>query len=249
MLNQTIIPHTNMNDITVILNCYKRASYLPEQIQAINNQSIKPQDIMVWSNKPEEGTQYNVDELGVKAVYANHNFKFHGRFAFGLLAKTEYVAFFDDDTIPGPQWFENCLNYMGEDLILGSTGVRYLGDAYAPHKKFGWNAENNIKLEYVDLVGHSWFMKRSTLQYLWYENPISWENGEDIQLSGFAYKYGGIKTAVPPHNPNDKSGWGSIKGELGFDQNASHWKSNHGELRNSISKTLMLGGYTKVIDR
>jgi glycosyltransferase involved in cell wall biosynthesis len=235
--------------ITAILNCYKRAEYLPEQISAIKNQSFPVEEIMIWSNKPEEGEQYNLDNLGVKSAYANHNFKFHGRFAFGLLAKTEYVAFFDDDTIPGPKWFESCLDNMKENLILGSTGVRYLGNAYTPHKKFGWNAENNTQLEYVDLVGHSWFMKRSTLQYLWYENPISWDNGEDIQLSGFAYKYGGIKTAVPPHPPENKDIWGSTKGEYGFDSNASHWKSNHGDLRNYISKELMDNGYIKFIDR
>jgi hypothetical protein len=235
--------------ITVILNSYKRAKYLPEQIKAIENQTIKPEEVMIWSNRPEEGEQYNLDDLGVKAAYANHNFKFHARFAFGLLAKTEYVAFFDDDTIPGTKWFESCLDNMKENLILGSTGVRYLGNAYSPHQKFGWNAKNNTKLEYVDLVGHSWFMKRSTLQYLWYENPISWENGEDIQLSGFAYKHGGIKTAVPPHPIENKDIWGSTKEDYGFDSNASHWKSNHGDLRNHISKELMDNGYIKFIDR
>jgi glycosyltransferase involved in cell wall biosynthesis len=73
--------------ITVILNSYKRAQYLPEQIKAIREQSIPIDEIMVWSNKPEEGLQYNIDNLGVKVAYANHNFKFHGRFAFGLLAQ------------------------------------------------------------------------------------------------------------------------------------------------------------------
>ena len=236
--------------ITVILNSYKRAQYLPEQIKAIQNQTIKPEEIMIWSNKPEEGQQYNLDELGVKVAYANHNFKFHARFAFGLLAKTEYVAFFDDDTIPGTRWFENCMNHINqENLILGSTGVEYRGNDYATNEKFGWTSINNTELKYVDLVGHSWFMKRSTLQYLWYEDPISWENGEDIQLSGFAYKHGGIKTAVPPHPPTDTSLWGSIKPDYGFDQAASHWKSNHGELRNSIASTLMKNGYIKVLDR
>lgn len=237
--------------ITVILNAYKRAEYLPKQIHAIKNQTIVPEEIMVWSNKPEEGAQYNLDDLGVKAVYANHNFKFHGRFAFGLLAQTEYVAFFDDDTIPGPKWFESCIKEIEkEELILGTTGVRYEGDAYDPHTKFGWNGVNNTNLEYVDLVGHAWFMKRSTLKYLWEEYPISWENGEDIQLSGFAYKYGNIKTAVPPHTPDNMEAWGSVEGmTLGNDKNASHWKKNHSPLRNKISSELMNNGYKKVISR
>ena len=237
--------------ITVILNCYKRPEYLKEQIEAIKNQSVPIEDIWIWYNKPEDHEQFDLSGLGCKVATCNHNFKFHGRFAFGLLSQTEYVAYFDDDTIPGPKWFENCLNELqNEDLILGTTGVKYKGDAYDPHVKIGWNGVKNDKLEYVDLVGHAWFMKRSTLQYLWQENPISWENGEDIQLSGFAYKYGNIQTAVPPHPINDLEIWGSIKGmDYGNDKKASHWKSNHSPLRNHISTTLINSGYKKVIDR
>ena len=236
--------------ITVILNCYKRPKYLQEQIEVIKNQSVPVDEIMIWSNRPEEGQHYNLDDLGVKVAYSNTNMKFHARFAYGLLAKSEYVAFFDDDTIPGDKWFENCLNFIkDENLILGSTGVLFLGDNYINCKKFGWNGTQNTNLQYVDLVGHSWFMKKSTLKYLWYEDPISWENGEDIQLSGFAYKHGGIRTAVPPHPADNKDIWGSIKSSYGFDKNASHWKSNHGDLRNKITTTLMQNGYIKVIDR
>lgn len=237
--------------ITAILNCYKRPEYLSEQIDAIKEQTIPAEDIRVWYNKPEQGTQYNIDRLGVTVAYSNSNLKFHARFAYGLLAKTEYVAFFDDDTIPGKNWFKSCIDQIEkENLILGTTGVRYEGSAYDPHTKFGWNGVKSDKLEYVDLVGHAWFMRRDTLKYLWEQYPISWENGEDIQLSGFAYKYGGIKTAVPPHTENNKESWGSIDGyKKGDDKNASHWISNHSLLRNSIAETIMNQGYKKVIDR
>jgi glycosyltransferase involved in cell wall biosynthesis len=237
--------------ITVILNSYKRATYLTEQIQAIENQTVKPKDIMVWSNRPEEGKQYNLDDLGVKAAYANHNFKFHARFAFGLLAKTEYVAFFDDDTIPGPKWFENCMNYLKNDnLILGSTGVLFKRDEYDGATKIGWNGIHNSKLEYVDLVGHAWFMRRNTLKYLWENYPLSWDNGEDIQLSGWAYQYGGIKTAVPPHPKDDVSLWGSTKGwEYGNDKNSSWRKNNHFPLRNQIVRDIIDQGYIRVEKR
>lgn len=237
--------------ITAILNCYKRPEYLKEQIEAIKNQSVPVDDIMIWSNKPEDGVQFNLDNLGVKVAYSNTNFKFHARFAYGLLAKSEYVAFFDDDTIPGKEWFKNCLDTMGSnDYILGTSGVRLESEFYDPHSKFGWNGNKNDKLEFVDLVGHAWFLKRSTLKYLWQEYPISWENGEDIQLSAFAYMLGGIQTAVPPHPMNSKDMWGSISGlEKGNDKNASHWKSNHASLRNEICKTLSDRGYKRVLTR
>lgn len=237
--------------ITVILNCYKRPQYLQEQIEAIQNQSIPPEDIWIWYNKPEDQEQYDLSNLGCKVVTCNHNFKFHGRFAYGLLAQTEYVAFFDDDTIPGNKWFENCLNTIkqGYDGILGSTGVLLEGKSYTPNKKVGWNGGGNNETIEVDLVGHSWFMKKDYLRYLWYEDPISWDNGEDMQLSYQAQKYGKVSTYVPPHPNNDFSIWGSLptKGQvLGDDMNASWRKSSHQELRNNIVRQQINKGWKLV---
>lgn len=242
-----------MNNITVILNCYKRPEYLQEQIEAIKSQSIPPEDIMIWYNKPEDKEQYDLTNLGCKVATCNYNFKFHGRFAFGLLAKTKYVAFFDDDTIPGNKWFENCLNTInnGYDGILGASGVLLYGNGYDPHEKIGWNGRRSTNVTEVDLVGHAWFMKRDYLKYLWYDYPLSWENGEDIQLSYLAQKYGGIKTYVPPHPINDESIWGSnpITGfKYGGDENSS-FKTNktHGPIRNSLVTELIEKGWKTVV--
>lgn len=240
--------------ITVILNCYKRPQYLQEQIEAIRNQTIPVKDICIWYNKPEDKEQYDITNLGCKVATCNHNFKFHGRFAFGLLAQTEYVAFFDDDTIPGKKWFENCMEYMKQDnYILGSTGVVLESDKYSPNYKIGWNGIKNDKLEDVDLVGHSWFMRRDTLKYLWYEMPVSWDNGEDIQLSALAYLHGGIKTSVPPHPISDISLWGSLPtqgNKYGNDENSS-WLlyKNHFPLRDKVCKSFSDRGYKRVLNR
>ena len=113
-----------------------------------------------------------------------------------------------------------------------------------------WNGYQSNQLELVDLVGHAWFMKRDTLKYLWQEDPISWENGEDIQLSAFAYMHGGIETAVPPHPDGKPDLWGSTSGfEKGNDKEASHWKSNHAPLRNEICNKLSDKGYKRVMKR
>lgn len=235
--------------ITVILNCYKRPQYLQEQIEAIRSQTILTEDILVWSNKPEDQNQQDLSHLGVKTIMCNHNFKFHGRFTLGLLAKTKYVAFFDDDTIPGNKWFENCINTIeqGQDGILGTTGVYLLGDNYNYNTKFGWNGKNNPSTTEVDLVGHAWFMKKDYLRYLWYEDPVSWNNGEDMQLSYQAQKYGNIKTYVPPHPPEDTSIWGSLPKtgvKYGSDKAAS-WihNSDHGNLRDEIVQEQIKRGW------
>jgi len=236
--------------VTVILNCYKRPEYLQEQIQAIKNQTIKCHDIWIWYNKPEDGDQYDLSDSGCKVVTCNHNFKFHGRFALGLLAQTKYVAFFDDDTIPGPMWFENCLNTIksGYSGILGSAGILLNGNKYNPHVKVGWNGGGNESVVEVDLVGHAWFFERTILSNFWSNEQLSFDNGEDIQLSAFSKMQKNIKTYVPPHPVNDKNMWGSTKGMLyGNDRKASFKNlKSHKPLRDKIVRTLISRGWKTV---
>jgi glycosyltransferase involved in cell wall biosynthesis len=234
-----------MNDITVILNCYKRPEYLREQIDAIENQTIKPKEIWIWYNNPEDREQIDLsEEFGeYKIITSNHNFKFHGRFALGLLAQTEYVVFFDDDTIPGSRWFENCFNTLEKtgDAILGTAGVLFTGNmdefSYGRNAKIGWNGSQYEEIREVDLVGHSWFLKTKNLKYLFYEKPYTWDNGEDIMLSYMAHKYGNIKTFVPPHPKNEQDLWGSKHDtgwDYGTDDNATWKTGSHFNLRNEI---------------
>lgn len=190
--------------ITVVLNCYKRPEYLQEQIKALRSQTVKPDAIWLWVNSTDENKGYDFESLGLDKVFiSDTNCKYHARFAIGLLARTEYVAFFDDDTIPGTQWFENCVDTMKTHPgIMGGVGIVIHNKNYMTRTRIGWPSNNEEPVE-VDLVGHAWFMKREHLNYLWHEVPYTLENGEDIQLSYLAQKYGGVKTYVPPH-PKDK---------------------------------------------
>lgn len=209
--------------ITVILNCYKRIEYLKEQVEAIKNQTCPPEKIWIWVNKTEENSDYDFDSLGLDTVvYSDTNFKYHARFSLGLLADTEYVAFFDDDTIPGSKWFENCLNTMDTHPgILGGAGVQIQTNGMYPYKRQGWPVKNENTVE-VDLVGHAWFMKREHLSYLWYEEPYSLDNGEDMQLSFLAQRYGDVKTYCPPHPVQDPQMSSSVKPHYGDDAKASY---------------------------
>jgi GT2 family glycosyltransferase len=38
--------------ITVILNGYKRGKQLTEQLNALNNGTVKPDEILLWYNNP-----------------------------------------------------------------------------------------------------------------------------------------------------------------------------------------------------
>jgi len=74
--------------ISVILTKYKREHRFEEQYQSVENQSIKPEEILVCDNRSQN--------LGVWS-----------RFSTALHAKGEFVCVIDDDTIPGEKWLEN----------------------------------------------------------------------------------------------------------------------------------------------
>ena len=213
------------SDITVILNAYRRPYNLEGQIAAIRQQSISPTSIWLWVNDHEDNREFDFSTLDVDRIFKNdYNWKFYGRFAGALLADTEYVAIFDDDTIPGKKWFQNCLDSMDiKEGIMGSAGYIQTGPRalqYEP-ERCGWPARNE-KLKRVDYVGHAWFFKREWLSYLWSEKPCTWDNGEDIHFSYTAQKYGNIQTYCPPHPANDLELHGSLYGyQLGVDEKAT----------------------------
>ena len=196
--------------ITTILNVYRRPYYLKEQIEAIRKQTTGIGEIWLWINNHEDNFGFDFDSLGVdKIIRANHNFKYHGRFSLALLAETPYVSLFDDDTIPGDMWYENCLNTSRlTNGVLGGAGVILNSRQYSNHERVGWPSQNK-NITRVDLVGHAWFVPKKAINVMWNETPFL-NNGEDIQLSFNAQKYGNINTFCPPHDISSPRTWSSL---------------------------------------
>jgi GT2 family glycosyltransferase len=200
-----------MSEITVILNGFKRPQFLKEQVEAIKNQTIKPKEIMLWQNNSEGFDKDLTDTLTTSTC--NKNLGVWARFAYALNAKTEYICIFDDDTIPGDMWFENCLETMKtHEGLLGTVGLIYdTPHSYRPNTRYGWADINNSETMMVDIVGHSWFFERDWLHYLWECCPdynSMFLSGEDIGFSYILQKYG-INTYVPPHPADNTNLWGS----------------------------------------
>lgn len=248
--------------ISVILNVYKRPYTLKTQIEAVlATELVLPEDIHVWINTPEAG--HNSEETAriiafaanysdkIKIYHCNHNTKFWGRFTIPLLCRTPYIAMFDDDVVCGKDWLKNCMNnIVGEDGILGGSGIIVHGKGYRPNTVVGWNGQRSNEKTYVDLVGHAWFFKKETAKAMFMEEPPSWENGEDMFFSYAAQKHLGLKTYVPPHPPRQREMWSNVPGrdnQWGFDNNAhSLTQKNHIQLRNKIVSDLIDRGWKTV---
>ena len=104
----------NEKTVTVVLNGYKRNHTLSEQVNALQNQSVKVTDIMYWQNSaPNVGYDLSsLEQSQAHIAVSNINYGVWARFAHALNARTDYVCVIDDDTIPGDMWIENCLDTL-----------------------------------------------------------------------------------------------------------------------------------------
>jgi FkbM family methyltransferase len=203
-------------EITAVLNVYKRPHVLAEQVAAIRAQTVKPKAIFIWNNgnKEVDLSVYKADPL-FRVFDSDRNFGVWSRFIAASMAPTEHICVFDDDTIPGPRWFENCATQMKRrEALYGTIGVvfKYPNTYYDVEKRYGWDGPRDEAIP-VDIVGHAWFFKRSWFKYYFAEEPqvhSRSRNGEDIHFSHMLQKYANIPTYVPPHPPACRDLWGSM---------------------------------------
>jgi len=237
-----------MNDITIVLNAYSRPELLQKQYESLLNQSIKPKEFLFWQNFESNFNKKlsHSDKLLIndtfKSSISNCNFGVWSRFYYALNARTEWICIFDDDTIPGKLWLENCLNtFHTHPGLLGTNGVLFGDDNYTLAVNIGWHkCDNNEPVE-VDIVGHSWFFHRDMLTYFCRELPPLDHNflvGEDIHFSYMLQKYSNYKTYVPPHPPGNSEMYGSINGFI----NSMHFGKPISDQHNNLKD---MGKYIK----
>ena len=248
----------NVPEITVILTMYNRPTSAIKQVECLVHQTVPPKEIWLWKNQSPTNSQNQLRHLvelsqrypDVKIVDSNHNFKYHGRFALAQLARTEYVAIIDDDMFPDRKWFQNCIQSIEKvGGIMGGMGVILQQDRYRPNIKFGWQNHQSDHIQMVDICCQSWFFRKEWLHYLWMEEPLCWDNGEDIQFSYSAKKYGNISSYIPPHPISDTALWSSditMGNQYSGDANATWRMGNHFQLRDEICSAYIKRGWKLV---
>ena len=229
------------DEITVILTAWKR-NHLQKQISYIQKQTKQPHQIWIYQNESHfdiEISEKQKEDLNISIIQSKDiNFKFHGRFALPLLCDTEYVAIFDDDTMPGSRWLENCLDTSKRNNCIVTANGRLMLEGF--ENKTGQHMlavadDHPVPNEKeVDFGGHCWFFKSEWCKYIWMVRPFSWDNGEDIHMAAACQIHGGIKCFVPVMPAGDKSLWGDNESQLGRDEHASWRKSDHADLRGKI---------------
>ena len=144
-----------MPRITAIMNAYGRPEQFMAQKNAILRQSIRPKEIMVWQNSHKLSAEFKPAWFGgTTRAQSNYNLGVWPRFAYALNARTEYICIFDDDTIPGRNWFQNCINTLKtHDGLLGTAGVIFKTDqAYKPFNMLAGDDPMTNRLELISWV-------------------------------------------------------------------------------------------------
>ena len=202
--------------IGVVLNTYKRRN-TGLQLEAIRGQTVQPDDILVWRNDSWTDDEFRELAGDVRFIKASQNMGVWPRFLAGCLILSQFIAVFDDDTVPGSRWLENCLHcFNRQPGVYGSKGIRLPPDVYRGGKTYGWS-KSSASIEQVDVVGHAWFFPRWLCGKAVNLFNGHLQAGEDMALS-FIAQTNGFDTFTPPHPCDDRELWGSLDGlRLGRD--------------------------------
>lgn len=207
-------------DVDVVLSAYKRPEVLAQQLDAIKNQTLRPRRIFLYQDAVKPGEQKIVIDEKILEQFdgykiAETNGGVWKRFEYAAKKTlSPYVCIFDDDTIPGSRWLENCHMHMVQRTkgVYGTNGIILTDLEGYPNIAFrvGWHCPNEEALE-VDFVGHSWFVQREYLNWMLAKNYKERYKyvGEDMCLSYFCAEHG-VETYVPIHPEKIQSLWGSI---------------------------------------
>jgi hypothetical protein len=213
-------PKTTNFDVTVVCNLYKRPDNLLKQLEAISSQTLKPKEILLYQDGISDN--YKIELLSSlkdkfdKVQIATENTGVWKRFAYARSSSSSpLICIFDDDTIPGKRWLENCYSCMQDrEGVYGTVGIVMYNPKKYPFHGFlrvGWPGPN-AKVTEVDFVGHSWFLKKEYLDYM-FEETETYQSfkyvAEDMCVSVQCQKRG-IKTFVPPHPYTNHDLWGSL---------------------------------------
>ena len=230
--------------VGVALTAFKRLHLLPKQLEAIAAQTVKPARIVLWANADfmlDSSVQVPDD---VEVWSFGYNAGVWARMVNSQFLGTDYVAVFDDDTIPGPRWLENCLRVQQEigPSLVGAAGVSFAGGRREQRIYSGWSNPLPAIIR-VDIVGHAWFFPSSLLSGWDASLPAKWPTcGEDYYLAYQAQKRG-WPVVTAPHPHTNKDWWGSLDGMQGTDDVALYRQPGEEEKKAAFHKLMVDGGW------
>lgn len=238
-----------MTGIAAVLTAYKRPHLLKDQLEAFRRQTVAPQEIVIWHNAGDPLPLLDLRE-NESVISSSVNRGVWPRFLLASCLNADYCHIADDDTFPGHEWFQNCLDTMAQLTrysLIGAVGVTFPDGTRENRLYWGWKNPQDTIVN-VDLVGHAWFCKRELLDWFVVDHRCGLTCGEDYALSATARKLGGC-VVCPPHPKDELAKWGHLRGfETGSDDVALWRQEGEEEKKAAVHQRLRDGGWTVVAE-
>lgn len=211
--------------ITAVISAYRRPNTILRIVNALLNQTVLPIEIWIlfFASPHEKNYTIILDDflkqkktsIPIRIIKGDVQVSYFGRFQMALLAKTKFIAIFDDDVIPeGKNVFSNMLHTFnikngkyrglygckGHAITMQISKTKKFADTYG--NTFDHEPE---KIILADVVGGLWFMKREWIKFMFIEDPITTSTSEDMQISALLSKYANIPTFLFPIDKKDKT--------------------------------------------
>lgn len=264
--NENITKEKAVNNLkwSAIITMWKRTDYLKEQIEAINQQSIPPLEIIIIINGSHISEAFirNIVGGNIKIISSDIN-SLYSRWALAYIAEGEYISVFDDDIIPGKLWIANAIRAcVQHNALVGPSGRIFSQEGKHGYYELvvpssQWVDEQTIDCSdtdiFCDWVCNAYVFKREWVGYALSDlrHKDSFKTFDDIQLATSLYIHGGIKCVTPMQPKNNKKLHGSLKSKYGNDDHAI-WKTNsdyHFSARKEYIELLIKNGYTPIYER
>jgi hypothetical protein len=223
--------------ITAIIQSYRRPENIPIIIEAIKNQTFKPERIIVWNDNDGSGKDLHDLGSGIEIINTNTNHNGnYGAFLSAYLADSKYIAVIDDDCPPGPEWFQFCMHNLKKNWVFSEFGVRLKNNRYTGRTPIRVRVGKQIRLNPVDMVGHSYFFYKEAVLPMFSIRPPSWFNNVDLHFS-FMARRSKFKLFVPTvttrdEMPNDNR----IKLPFGMKEKSMFGRGGHMKRRDEYVK-------------
>ncbi len=109
--------------ITVVVCAKNAEKYIGECLESINNQTVRPEKVLLIDDSSEDSTIEIAEKMGV-TVIANEGHKLYDARNTALKhCDTELIAFTDSDCAIDPKWVENIISvFESHEDVGGGTG-------------------------------------------------------------------------------------------------------------------------------
>lgn len=182
--------------ISVYVPCYNAGRYIGKCLEGILSQTLKPCEVIVVDDGSTDNTVDIASQYPVKIVRHEKNRGLAAARNTGFRNSTgEYVASFDSDCVPNPDWLEKAMRNFTDDSIGGVGGKMVesnrtsLQDYWrSVHMTQTWGDTRVVNPDF--LFGADTVYRKSAVEKVGYFNERYRTNFEDVDMCNRLKKAG-----------------------------------------------------------